>query len=109
MKAIDTFRTQPWCHNCAQAVANKWCNLYPTPSTILEELSMSGSGRAEGGVCGALYAAQKALPQQAKEITAEFEKRVGGITCRDIKMQAKTPCPRCVDIADTIIEEFSQK
>ncbi|MCQ2228464.1 MAG: C-GCAxxG-C-C family protein [Bacteroidales bacterium] len=109
MKATDTFRTQPWCHNCAQAVANKWCNLYPSPSTILDELALSGSGRAEGGLCGALVAAQKALPQHAEEITKAFEEKVGGLLCRDIKLMAKTPCPECVNTADILIEEFSKK
>ena len=107
-KATDTFRTQPWCHNCAQAVANKWASLYPNPSTILDELAMSGSGRAEGGYCGALIAAQKALPAHREDITAEFERLVGGLTCKDIKMRAKTPCPTCVDIADQLIEKFSK-
>jgi len=109
MKATDTFRTQPWCHNCAQAVANKWSSLYPNPDGILSELALSGSGRAEGGLCGALYAAQKALPQHRDELTAEFEKRVGGLVCREIKSKAKTPCPMCVDIADGLIEEFLNK
>lgn len=109
MKATDTFRTPPLCHNCAQAVAYKWSQLYPSPSTIIDELAMSGSGRAEGGLCGALLAAQKAVPQHATEIAAEFEKRVGGKICREIKAIAKTPCPVCVDIADQLVEEYSKQ
>lgn len=109
MKATDTFRAQPWCHNCAQAVANKWCNLYPNPNDIVGKLALSGSGRADGGLCGALFAAQKALPQHSDAITVEFEKRVGYVLCRDIKTKAKISCPTCVDIADQLIEEFLNK
>lgn len=105
-RATDTFRQSPCFHNCAQAVANKWSHLYPNPSTILDELSMSGSGRAEGGYCGALVAAQMALPQHKDSITAEFEKRVGHVKCREIKTLTKTPCPQCVDIADELVEKF---
>lgn len=105
-RALDTFRVPPCFHNCAQAVANKWSALYPNPETILNDLSLSGSGRAEGGFCGALVAAQLALPDKKEAITAEFQKRVGYTLCREIKMLSKTPCPKCVDIADDLVEEF---
>lgn len=108
-KATDTFRKQPWCHNCAQAVANKWCQLYSNPQTILTDLSMAAGGKAEGGICGALFAAQKALPQYADELTDEFRERVGATTCAEIKRIAKTPCPACVDIADNLVDEFLKK
>lgn len=108
-KATDTFRKQPWCHNCAQAVAYKWKNIYKSPDTIMDDLAFSGSGRAEGGLCGALVAAIKALPDHEEELTQEFAKRVGATKCMEIKMQAKTPCPKCVDMADDLIDEYSKK
>ncbi len=108
-KATDTFRKLPWCHNCAQAVANNWRHLYDNPDTILDELAMKGTGRAEGGICGALYAAQKALPQFEKEITDKFCEIAGDTTCMAIKQKAKTSCPVCVETADILIEEFSSK
>lgn len=105
-KAIDTFRTSPWVHNCAQAVAFKWAKLYASPDTIVANLAGSAAGRAEGGICGALYAATLALPQHKDDIINDFRQQVGYTTCRDIKLYSHTPCPNCVDLADQLVEKY---
>ena len=35
---------------------------------------------------------------------ADFAARAGSLTCAEIKRAAKTPCPRCVAIADELLE-----
>lgn len=109
MKASETFHNPAFGHNCAQAVAYKHTQLYANPSTIVEEMKANGGGRAESGLCGALYAAMKACPQFAEQIKEEFVKQAGFATCNELKQSAKVPCPRCVDIADEILAKVTNK
>ena len=116
-KATDTFRKLPWCHNCAQAVANNWRQLYDNPDTILDEYYTHNTYVGHHNKCPCLpriivfwlFAAQKALPQFEKEITDKFCEIAGDTTCMAIKQKAKTSCPVCVETADILIEEFSSK
>ncbi|MCQ2594231.1 MAG: hypothetical protein MJ196_03115 [Treponemataceae bacterium] len=107
MKATDTFRTPPYAHNCAQAVANKYQSLYKSDDIVNEYAPYVG-GRAPGGLCGALFAAQQALPQHAAQIEEEFVKACGAATCMQIKMQTGTPCAACVNAADQLVEKYSK-
>lgn len=105
MKATDTFRNPAYGHNCAQAVANKWKDLYES-ADIVTEYSPYIGGRAPGGLCGAVFAAMQALPEHADEIRKEFTAICGAETCRAIKMETGTPCEVCVDTADTLVEKY---
>lgn len=47
MKCTDTFRTPPYRHNCAQAVAYKYAKLYGLePDEALERFAGCAAGRA---------------------------------------------------------------
>ena len=104
MKATDTFRNPAYGHNCAQAVANKWKDLYRSADIVSEYAPYVG-GRAPEGLCGALFAAIQAVPDHADEIKAEFAAACGAETCRAIKAENKTPCTVCVDTADSLVEK----
>lgn len=106
MKCTETFRTPPFRHNCAQAVAYKYAALLGlTPQEALDRFAGCAAGRAPGGLCGALYAAQCAAPDKAREIEGEFKEATNGFTtCADIKGLSGTPCPVCVDTIDSILE-----
>ena len=41
------------------------------------------------------------------EIKAEFARRAGALTCRDLKTVAHTPCPICVETAAQLAETYS--
>lgn len=105
MKATDTFRTPPYKHNCAQAVAYRWQRLYKDKNIVASYTPYVG-GRAPEGLCGALYAAMQACPNNAADIATEFANRCGAIRCRDIKSAKRIPCERCVDVADRLIEKY---
>ena len=109
MKCTDTFRTPPYRHNCAQAVAYKYAKLYGLePDEALERFAGCAAGRAPGGLCGALHAAQCALPDKAGLIEDEFKKATNGhVTCTDIKTKSGTPCPVCVMTIDCILEKLT--
>lgn len=108
MKATDTFRNPDFGHNCAQAVANKYKELYKSDDIVKEYAPYVG-GRAPGGLCGALFAAKEACPEYAEEIEAEFVAACGAATCRGIKTGTGTPCPFCVDTGDKLVENYSAK
>lgn len=105
MNCTDTFRTPPYRHNCAQAVAYKYASLLGiTPEEALDRFAACAAGRAPGGLCGALYAAQQIVPSQAGHVQERFAQVTGGhLTCADIKGLSGTPCPVCVDTIDKIL------
>ena len=105
MKATDTFRNPAYGHNCAQAVANKWKELYASED-IVKEYSPYVGGKAPGGLCGAVFAAMQAVPDHAEEIRKEFVELCGAETCRAKKMKSGTPCAVCVDTADKLVEKY---
>lgn len=106
MKAIDTFRKEPWRHNCAQAIANRWIGLYDDKEIVARYAPYVG-GRAPQGLCGALYAAMQACPEHAEEIFREFEEWAGSTRCIEIKSKRHTPCEKCVATADSLLEKYS--
>lgn len=93
--AEEIFARVPKTHNCAQSVA-AGCG----HDELLEELKNCGGGRAPGGLCGALHAALRMLPEEKRaEAKAEFIRLIGAPDCRTIKTQCRTPCSRCVAVA----------
>lgn len=51
----------------------------------IEKFRACGGARAQGGICGALFSAEKLLTQVEKPgITEEFKTRTGGINCLEI-------------------------
>lgn len=111
MKCTDTFRTLPYRHNCAQAVAYKYCKaLGMTQEQAVEHFAASATGRAPGGLCGALHVCLCAHPDKADAIREQFAAKTGGyLTCADIKGLSQTPCPVCVDVADSIMEDLEKE
>ena len=108
MKATDTFRNPQYGHNCAQAVANKYKELY-SDQNIVEAYAPYVGGSAPGGLCGALFAARMAVPEHADELEEEFIKICGASTCHAIKTEHGTPCQVCVDTADKLVEKYTKK
>lgn len=106
MKATDTFRTAPWRHNCAQAIANRWHHLYSDTDIVASYAPYTG-GKAPKGYCGALYAAIQACPLHADKIQREFEETTGDILCSKIKHKGRILCETCVSTADRLLEKYS--
>lgn len=91
-KASAIFHQEPDHYNCAQSVA-KLCDR----DDLVPGFRAFGGGRAEGGLCGALFAALAVSePGEEARIRKEFEEKVGALTCKEIKGGQKTPCPDCV-------------
>jgi hypothetical protein len=91
--------------NCAQAVLKGFQNELDISDNEVIEFQAWGGGRADGGMCGALFAAERLLRQLGKEsVIEEFNKNAGGVLCLDIKEKRFT-CAEYVRIADELVQK----
>ncbi|MFI3290403.1 MAG: hypothetical protein R3Y46_00835 [Opitutales bacterium] len=100
-KAVEIFRNP---YSCAQAVAVAFKG--ELSQGELDELKANSGGKAEGGICGALYAACQ-ISNDKEGTCAEFEKRAGHIRCIDLKTKGRVSCDNCVRIASEILADKS--
>lgn len=97
-KALATFRTEPWRHNCAQAVCAALGR-----EDLLEAVSACGTGRAPCGLCGALHGALLCTPAQSREeLRRRFVEKLGYSHCRELKREGRVPCRECVASAASL-------
>jgi hypothetical protein len=77
---------------------------------MIDSYSAYGGGRAEDGLCGALYAAKTQIndPKKTGLLNKEFLKKTGSVKCREIMKLKKLPCADCVDLAAKIVDEAKQ-
>lgn len=103
-EALETFRNP---YSCAQTVYKAF---KPDASeSEMEDLKASSGGRAEGNVCGALYAARKLVSaDRREELDAFFLEHAGDLRCREIKTKFRTPCRDCVRFAVKGVEKFAK-
>lgn len=102
--AQATFHQQPAMLNCAQSVAH-----ITGHDEVLQAYRALGGGRAEGGICGALYAALQFIPEeQRQKAKEEFAQKAGAITCREIKGTNKTPCLECVALGAWLVDQYGK-
>jgi hypothetical protein len=105
IKSEEFFHTLPENLNCAQAILKGFQKDFNISNGEIEEYRAWGGGRAEGGVCGALFSAERILRQAGKEsIIEEFRKETGSILCSDIKAK-KFTCLELVRMADELIDK----
>lgn len=109
-RAVDYFHAAPNNWNCAQAIV-KSHQLASQMSD--EEIELvyrpKGGGRAEGGLCGAVYSAKEILGADSPEAVAleeEFRQQLGAITCRQLKAEMRIPCTETVTLADELLEKY---
>lgn len=94
-------KTHNW--NCAQSILKAYQYVSGLED---EELELSyrskGGGRAEGGLCGAIYAASLLVEKEGTrtELLARFESRTGGLTCAQLKGKCGRSCQELVAVAD---------
>ncbi|MCQ2193891.1 MAG: C-GCAxxG-C-C family protein [Paludibacteraceae bacterium] len=104
------FHRPPETLNCAQSIMKGFQKEFGVSDEEIEAFRAWGGGRAEGGVCGALYAADILLKRKGMpSISAEFAKKVGATTCKEIKGNQLCSCPNCVRIADELMVELMEK
>ena len=93
--------------NCAQAIAAAFCDRCEADPGLIRECSSFGGGKAEGGLCGALYAAKRLAGGAALEVERRFAERCGETRCRALRKKTTTSCRDCVRIAAEILDELA--
>jgi hypothetical protein len=92
--------------NCAQAVLVAFQEETGMSDEELKEFSAAGGGRVEGGICGALYAAEKLLGSaECGELSRQFNEQSGSLKCREIRKLGQLPCKDCVGLAARFVGE----
>ena len=90
--------------NCAQSVASAW--EIKTGERTSEDFTSCGSGRAPGGLCGALHAACIISGEKSETLKEKFSVFSGGhVKCRDIRLAGKVKCAECVSHAAELLEK----
>ena len=109
MKTLNRLESDKYFHllpanlNCAQSVLRGFQNEFNITDEEIEEYRAWGGGRAEGGMCGALFAAERLLRQVGKEsVVEEFRQKAGGLLCTEIKEKQFT-CAEYVKMADDLV------
>lgn len=111
-KAEQFFHCKPDNWNCCQAVMKAYQDKTNLTDQEIEKMYRPcGGGRAEGGLCGALYAAEELMKaHNMPSVIDEFEKEAGGTTCKVLKGEEKFPCLECVRLAEKLIaQRFENK
>lgn len=94
-------------YNCAQAILKAFQNYNKFTDSDISQYRSAGGGRAEGGLCGALYAAKLHLDTNEKKSHLErlFKNIAGHITCKDIKTNKTLTCSQCVETAAKLLKD----
>lgn len=101
-KALALFTAVPKLHNCAQAIVAA-----AGREDLVAEFAAFGGGRAEGGLCGALYGALAVVSECDKEaLKRDFAQLAGSETCRELKMSQKLSCLEAVRIAGRLVDKY---
>lgn len=88
-------------YNCAQAVLKTFQEEAGVPDAVIKGAARWGHGRAEGGVCGALYAVRALIDdsEQVAKVEQEFAHVAGSTGCRQIRGMSRVTCRECVSLA----------
>lgn len=105
-KAVEYFHGKER-YNCTQAVLKAFQEEFNVCDEEIVVAAKKGAGRAEGGLCGALYGALYLVKDEniEQEILAAFKKEAGAIHCRQVRKVGKLSCRGCVRLAASLVKE----
>jgi len=97
--------------NCAQSVMRAF---QPHPNITDEDILHAkhlGGGRAEEGLCGALYSALRLTdePPARQRLRDAFVAETGSDKCREIRRAGRVPCVECVRLAAHLLVDGKLK
>ncbi len=95
-------------YNCAQAILKSLEGVFEIKQQSIRKYGSFGSGEAEDGTCGALFAAKSLLrdQQNRKKLTQRFLDEVGATSCEEIIKFGYLSCAGCVYVAHRILQEM---
>jgi hypothetical protein len=91
--------------NCTQAVLVAFQEETGMTDADIASYSNTGGGKAEGGICGAAYAAKQVLKDSGihPHIDELFNTKAGSSCCRQIRERGQLSCEECVALAARFI------
>jgi hypothetical protein len=107
-RALEILGRPPERMNCAEAVVCAYQEVSGDTAIAISEMKRLGSGRAPGGLCGALHAACTIAPDKAERLKARFAEIAGSVVCKEIKRAKQHPCESCVSEAAQLLENELQ-
>lgn len=95
-------------YNCAQAILKTFQQEFKVAESTIIEASEKGRGRAEGGKCGALYAALELAKtkEQQHKLNYAFMTNGASLSCKEIRKARKMTCKECVRLAAKEIQNI---
>ncbi len=92
--------------NCVQAIMKAFQRRFGVSDEEIAAGSRLGSGRAPGGLCGALHAVKLLAgdDELSRVVEERFVERAGAADCRTIRKLKLLSCRRCVEAAAEILE-----
>lgn len=98
-------------YNCVQAVLGAFSDVFDIDTARIDDFAHKGGGRAEKGMCGALYGAHLLLKEKNKTdiVDNAFKKEAGSLYCKEIRKINKLKCKDCVSLAVAEVEKILEK
>lgn len=96
-------------YNCAQAILAAYKTKLNVACDVITEYKSYGGGRAEGGLCGALFAGLFLLKDDTAaqdKLKAHFKEQAGSLTCKQVRKSNKISCAECVATTAGFLEEL---
>ena len=96
--------------NCAQSILKGYQEEFEISDEKIKEFKAFGGGRAEGNMCGALYAASSLIQDDniRENLISDFAEQTGSTCCRVIRKANKISCKECVRIASELLDNTLQ-
>jgi len=98
-------------YNCTQAVLAAFQVETGMTDADIASYSNTGGGKAEGGVCGGLFAARVILKDSPAlpAIESTFTTAGGSPGCLEIRKLGQLPCKDCVGLGARLVEQHLLK
>ncbi len=93
-------------YNCAQAILKEFQNRLGVTDEQVVDYAAYGGGRAEDGICGALYAIKQLAGDidLIKIIMQQFQEEVGSVNCDEILQLGRLSCAGCICTASRVLQ-----
>jgi hypothetical protein len=105
-KTLEAYRIKRL--NCAQSILKGFQEHHRVSDQHVEDFRHFGGGKAENGMCGALFAArQLAGDDHAAKAALDkaFLDSAGSLSCREIRKIGRLSCLQCVELAAKTLAE----
>ena len=105
-RADEYFHKKPENMNCAQAILKAFEKEFNISEQKIAEYKAYGGGRAENGLCGALFSAKKLLSKDEYErLESKFLAEFGSVDCTELK-EMQYSCKKIVSFVDGLVDEI---